>query len=134
MLVSKFKTGFTLIELLVVMAVLGIVMSLVGPLALNSFEKAQARIEIMTLTRWMDDLSYRAFLSHQDVILELKGKQAYASSNKVSFAKTIDFEYLYFQPQTVTFNRNGFSQLEEIRYQKGNQQIAIQLNRSLNVR
>lgn len=125
------KNGFTLIELLVVMAILSIVMGLVGPLAVNSLEKAQARNEVMMLTRWLDNLSYRAFLSQQEIQLDLKGKLVTASSEAVDYFKSVDFEYLYFQPQIITFNRNGISEQASINYQLRDQVITILLPQGL---
>ncbi|MDN4503137.1 type II secretion system protein [Alteromonadaceae bacterium BrNp21-10] len=122
------NSGFTLIELLVVMAILSIVMGLVGPLALNSVDKAQARTEVMTLTRWLDNLSYRAFLSQQEIHIELNGKQAIASSGLVDYVKSVDFDYLYFQPQSLLLNHNGFSQKRQIQYHFNEQTMVIQLN------
>jgi prepilin-type N-terminal cleavage/methylation domain-containing protein len=125
--------GFTLIELLVVMAIMSVLMGLVGPLTINGLEKAQARTEVMTLTRWLDDLAYRAFLSQQNIHLQLNGKQATASSPEVDFVKSVDFEYLYFQPQSLVFNTNGFTQQQHIQYQHNEETLSIALKRSLSV-
>jgi prepilin-type N-terminal cleavage/methylation domain-containing protein len=127
------KMGFTLIELLVVMAIMSVLMGLVGPLTINGLEKAQARTEVMTLTRWLDDLAYRAFLSQQNINLQLKGKQVTASSPEVGFVKYVDFEYLYFQPQNLVFNTNGFTQQQHIQYQHNEETLSIVLQRSLSV-
>ena len=126
-------SGFTLIELLVVMAIMSVLMGLVGPLTINGLEKAQARTEVMTLTRWLDDLAYRAFLSQQSIHLQLSGKQATASSVDVGFLKSVDFEYLYFQPQSLVFNTNGFTQQQQIQYQHNEETLSIVLQRSLSV-
>lgn len=125
--------GFTLIELLVVMAIMTVLMGLVGPMTINGLEKAQARTEVMTLNRWMEDLAYRAFLSQQSIELQLTGKQAKASSPQVDFVKTVDFEYIYFQPQTLVFNSNGFTQQQSLQYQQNQDTRTLLLPRSLSV-
>ena len=128
------KLGFTLIELLVVIAIMSILMGLVGPLALNGLDKAKAREETMTLNRWLDDLAYRAFLSQQTINLRLSGKQATATSSEVDFSKVVDFEYLYFQPQSIVFNQHGFSQQIQITYQQNQQDYVIDVPRTLSVK
>ena len=130
----KLKLGFTLIELLVVIAIMSVLMGLVGPLALKGLDKAKSREEVMTLNRWLDDLAYRAFLSQVTINLRLSGKQASASSDEVNFLKVVDFDYIYFQPQTIVFNHHGFSSQTQISYQQNQQDYVLEIPRTLSVK
>jgi prepilin-type N-terminal cleavage/methylation domain-containing protein len=109
--------GFTLIELMVVIAIMSLLMSLVGPLVVNSLQKAQAKVEVMTIKRWAKHISYRAFLTQSDLILVLEGKSVLLKDRKDRVIKSLDFEYLFFQPQNIPFNHNGYDQQQIIRSQ-----------------
>lgn len=122
-----YSRAFSLIELMVVIAIMSTLMAIVGPLAINSLEKADAKQEIITLKKWGDAISQRAFLSHQKMTLELKGRQATLLSGDNEVIQKKEFDVLFFQPQTITFSRNGFSKTSSIEYQRGESKFIVPL-------
>jgi prepilin-type N-terminal cleavage/methylation domain-containing protein len=104
------NTGFTLIELMIVLTVVGLLMALVGPLTVQSFEKAEAKSEMLQMKNWLRKTSSRAFSTGQAYTVQLKGKSLalFNEGNLESAITTKDFESIFFQPQTLTFNHNGF--------------------------
>lgn len=118
--------GFTLIELMVVMAIVALLLTMVGPLAIGAVDKANAKQEMLTMKNWLKKISYRAFATGQKYQLKLSGKQAelFAITNdaeqnversdendeqqQLSPVITHSFENLFFQPQVLTYNANGF--------------------------
>ncbi|MFT5755304.1 MAG: prepilin-type N-terminal cleavage/methylation domain-containing protein [Alteromonadaceae bacterium] len=78
----KFKTnrsdGFTLIELMIVMSIVALLMSLVGPLTIKSYEKVKAKEEVSTLKNWIKGNSYRSFATAKQGIMAL-------SQNTITF-------------------------------------------------
>ena len=122
--------GFTLIELMVVIAIMSILMGLVGPLVASSVEKSQARVEAMMLENWMALISSRAFLSSKTHTLDLDGKSATLFDQNTQEVRSMDFDYLFFQPQTVTFNKYGFPSRLSLTYQLKNETIRLELDQA----
>ncbi|WDE13265.1 pilus assembly FimT family protein [Thalassomonas haliotis] len=102
------QTGFTLIELMVVMSIVALLMGMVGPLAINSLEKAQAKQEMLSLKNWFRKVSARAFNTGQQHTIKLTGKQVALYVNKQGPVESVRFEFLFFQPQTLHFSTKGF--------------------------
>jgi prepilin-type N-terminal cleavage/methylation domain-containing protein len=117
--------GFTLIELMVVMAIVALLMSMVGPLAINAVDKANARQEMLTMKNWLRKISYRAFATGNSYQLKLSGNKVELflissdttsnineeitdESNKQIPVISRTFAALFFQPQALTYNANGF--------------------------
>ncbi|MFT7008492.1 MAG: prepilin-type N-terminal cleavage/methylation domain-containing protein [Colwellia sp.] len=122
--------GFTLIELMVVMAIVALLMSLVGPLTIQRYEKTRGIEESLSFKNWLVANSYRAFATGKNAVFSLSG-------NKVTFTYSInntdlqnlaegvvagqiiyepqlnpiissrEFSYLFFQPQTIHVNAYG---------------------------
>lgn len=112
---KKTTRGFTLIELMIVMLIVALLMGLVGPLAINSLEKAEAKQEMLTMKNWFRKVSYRAFSTQQTYVLKLSGKKVELYLNSAKFndqkqtpilSKTL--ESLFFQPQELTYSAKGF--------------------------
>jgi len=102
--------GFTLIELMIVMSIVALLTGLVGPLAINSLEKAQAKEEMLSMKNWLRKISYRAFATGQAYTVKLAGKNIALHSNNDMQTAIIDknFESLFFQPQELIYNEKGF--------------------------
>lgn len=104
---SQLKNGFTLIELMIVMAIVALLLTMVGPLAINNLEKAQAKQEMLSVKNWLKKLSYQSFFTSQEIKLILEGKQMKLElPNEKIIYKNLDT--LSFQPQVLTFNQSGF--------------------------
>lgn len=105
------QSGFTLIELMVVMTIITLLIGLVGPLAINSLDKAQAKSEILTLKNRLRKISYRAYILQSSAEVTFKGKEitiSYNGSNSQPI--TITNEVLFFNEQVLYFNNYGFVQ------------------------
>lgn len=108
---SKFRSsGFTLIELMIVLSVVSLLMGLVGPLAINSLEKAEAKQEMLTMKNWFRKISFRAFSTGQGYVLKLSGKKVelfFENDTRQPIA-TKYLDTLFFQPQILSYNAKGF--------------------------
>ena len=104
------QQGFTLIELMIVMTIVALLVGLVGPLAINSLEKAQAKQEMLTVKNWLRKISYRAFTTGQEHIVRLAGKNVilYSKGQPHMPIENRDLEALFFQPQELNYNVKGF--------------------------
>ncbi len=102
--------GFTLIELMVVMSIVALLMGMVGPLAVNSVEKAQAKQEMLSLKNWFRKISARAFNTGQIHIVNLAGKQVslYIQGQEQHLIENVTFDSLFFQPQLLHYSAKGF--------------------------
>ncbi|MCJ8296689.1 MAG: type II secretion system GspH family protein [Colwellia sp.] len=106
--------GFTLIELMVVMSIVALLMTMVGPLAINTVEKANAKQEMLTMKNWLRKISYRAFATGKSYQLKLAGKKAelFITASNIEQPTTAvishSFETLFFQPQILTYSNKGF--------------------------
>ena len=101
--------GFTLIELMIVMAIVALLMGMVGPLAINSLEKAEAKQEMLSLKNWLSKVSYKAYATGQAQQITLVGKNITLSGLSAINNKQVveTFESLFFQPQVISFNKKG---------------------------
>jgi prepilin-type N-terminal cleavage/methylation domain-containing protein len=102
------KTGFTLVELLVVMTIVGLLLSMVGPLAISSLEKAQAKQELLSIKHWLSKLSARSYYSATEHYLVFNGHgvNLFLMNKNEPIIKQ-KFKYLFFQPQQLFFNSKG---------------------------
>ena len=106
---SKVSKGFTLIELMIVMSIVALLMGMVGPLAINSVDKARAKQEMLTLKNWLKKVSARAFYTGNKHDVSFNGKtiELYIENSELPF-ESVDFDSLFFQPQRIQFSINGF--------------------------
>jgi len=104
------KTGFTLIELMIVLTIVGFLMTMVGPLAVQSVEKAQAKQEMLMMKNWLRKISARSFNTGQAFELKLAGVKAelYIKGETQQPIISQTFESLFFQPQEFLYNHRGF--------------------------
>lgn len=127
------KNGFTLIELMIVMSIVALLMGLVGPLAINSVEKAQAKQEMLTLKNWLRKVSHKAFYTGKSHLIQLKGKQVLLFiKGEVDPIEQASFDSLFFQPQEINYNANGFVDLHTIKGTYRNNFLELELSTWLN--
>lgn len=126
------SSGFTLIELTIVMTILGLLLSLIGPMTIQSIEKAQAKSELLSVKNWLKNKSTSAYLEGQGIQVDVKGKSIMykrASSQKVEIRK---LDYLFFQPQTFNINSKGYIDLDELKGLYRNKPLTLNLKRIIN--
>lgn len=104
--VSKSK-GFTLLELLVVITILGLVMTLVSPLAAERVQKAKARAEFLEFKGQLKLASLHAFT--RGISTEITLHDHYATRvDSDGEKREISFEYIHFPSQQFVINTNGY--------------------------
>lgn len=101
----KRQYAFTLLELLVVMSIVGLSLSLVGPLVLEQVDKTKANAEVKQLEQYIDMTLAGAYLAGQPIVLQFNGRQLLRQQHGV--AEQVTFDYLFFQPQQLKINANG---------------------------
>ncbi|WP_177207999.1 pilus assembly FimT family protein [Pseudoalteromonas denitrificans] len=113
---SNSNKGFTLIELMIVMSIVALLMGMVGPLAINSLERAQAKQEMLTVKNWLRKVSARAFSTGQAHVVKLSGKnvQLYVKDDEQNLIENKTFESLFFQPQEINYSKKGFVAIDKI--------------------
>lgn len=116
--------GFTLIELLIVIVLLGLAIALVGPLTVEQVENARARNEQQKLVRWLQKQSFTAFARQQTHIFMFDGKAVYQQvEGDIEPLLVAEFDYLFFPPQQLSVNYNGYMQPDSLAYSvKGREQ------------
>jgi len=107
------KKGFTLIELLVVMAISGVLMAFVGPVALEQVDASQAKSEIEKLKAVIRTASIKSYSKGEAITINL---EASSINNIKKNNKKVTFKHLSFPNQTIFFNRNGYSNQVEVSY------------------
>lgn len=121
------KAGFTLIELLVVLTIVGLLIGLVGPLTINSLNRAEARAERLKFINWLRFLSHEAYLTATPVDVEFNGKSLQIHRPETPVINQT-FEYLFFPPQVMRVNQNGFVEplSLSVSFQGNNQTINLE--------
>lgn len=128
------NTGFTLIELMIVMSIVALLMGMVGPLAINSLERAKAKQEMLTVKNWLRKVSSRAFSTGQAHVVKLSGKnvQLYVKGDEKNLIENKTFESLFFQPQLVNYSKKGFVSTDIVAGTYRNRPLTINLKKWVN--
>lgn len=111
--------GVTLVELLIVMVLVGLLLSLVGPFTFNLIDSASARNEKMQLIRWVKSESFSSFSKENSKRFKLEGQSIYqqpSEPNTPNWETLKEFEYLFFEPQVLEFNTQGYPRPDTIDY------------------
>jgi type II secretory pathway pseudopilin PulG len=116
----------------VVIVMLGIAISLVGPLTINQVDKFKAKNEELLLQRWIKQASYDAFYSGKAKIFLLDGKSITAQADEGAIVSTdekptqIFFNHLFFPPAILSINSNGYITPDSLNYNiRGQKRIYI---------
>jgi prepilin-type N-terminal cleavage/methylation domain-containing protein len=133
------QLGFTLIELMIVMSIVALLLSLVGPMAIQNLEKAEAKQEMLMMKNWLKKISYRASATGQQHQLKLSGNTAELymitteqneSSSHIIITKT--FNSLFFKPQQLTYSAKGFVTPDVLQAQYRSNDLTININHWVN--
>ena len=145
----KRQSGFTLIELLVTMAIVATLMGLVGPLAMDSLNRARATEEQLTLTNWIKQYSYRSFAVGRPAVIQLKDNQVsinYRQAPPIGGSRnplspgfdsaepsvSKQFQHLTFLPQELLVNRHGFVSPAQVELRVRGRRQVLDLNEKVN--
>jgi len=135
------QTGFTLIELMIVMSIVALLMGLVGPLTIKSYEKAKAVEESLSFKNWVIANSYRSFatgregtfiLNKSTATFSLQTQDGYkkreafdqldedtllelSEVDEDNILAISNYEFLSFEPQEITVNSYGIFMTSEVR-------------------
>ena len=121
------ERGFTLVELLVVLTILGLLLGLVGPLAVERVEKAKSQEEWLVLERAVTGLAFRAFAEGRPV--ELTGEGAQLTWRMGEEERVLPFEKLFFDPrQELRINRNGVASPASLSLRQAGRERLLELN------
>lgn len=137
--------GFTLIELMVILVIMGVLLSLVGPLAVQNLDKVTVKTEEKQFQNWLIKTSFSAFNRGSPLALNLQGHQVVvyaatqfeqegsseANSEDTDPIDSITFETLFFQPQTLLLNKNGFPSADTVEYQLTDKQFSINVQQMM---
>jgi len=107
-------------------------MGLVGPMTIQQVEKARAKEEAISFKRWVKELSYVAFLNGQGLTMTLNGKQVSLTNTYGEIIEKRDYESLFFQPQSLQFNRKGFVNPSTVTGKYRNTELRVDLSVSIN--
>ena len=135
MLVDSVKQkGFTLIELMVVMTIVGILLSLVGPMAMNALDKAEAKKELLAFQNWVQHIGAKTYYTGQQrkVVLEGKLVSLYIDSGEPKLESSYETKALFFRPQMFTVNRSGYASVSKISGTLKDKEIDIDLDKLIN--
>jgi prepilin-type N-terminal cleavage/methylation domain-containing protein len=128
------QQGFTLIELMIVMTIVALLTAMVGPLAMNSVDKAQAKQEMLSIKNWLRKVSYRAFTTGQAHTIQLSGNRVilYAGSLENSPIEDKTLTSLFFKPQRLNYTPKGFITPEVLEGTYRGKVLSINLNTWVN--
>ncbi|MGQ4276506.1 type II secretion system protein [Pseudidiomarina sp. E22-M8] len=139
----KSNRGFTLIELLVVMAIIAIAASLIGPVALNQYERSKATAEREALLRLLDHYRFQAYSQNRTYTITTTPNQLLIQKGQplldkwgegsagAGLSEAVEFEFLSFPQQRLVLNRHGFWAPDTIAWREGERELAHELNMEL---
>ncbi|WP_462146558.1 type II secretion system protein [Pseudoalteromonas gelatinilytica] len=129
----KTQQGFTLMELMVVMTIITLLTGLVGPMTINSLEKAEAKSELLTIKGQLRKISYRSYILQSASEVTFKGHLMtvkYLNSTEESL--TFEQKILFFDEQVLYFNSYGFVSPLELSVAYREQKIQLDLAAIIN--
>lgn len=110
------RHGFTLIELLIVMTLIGLGISVVAPLGMTQLEKSRAFDEAMQLEQFCQSVSNKAYLSGQQLTITTDNNTLLLAYTDAKELTQLEFRYLSFPRQQITFNQHGFADVAALQY------------------
>lgn len=144
---------------MIVMSIIALVMSLVGPLTIQGYEKIQAKEEQLTLQNWIKGNSYRSFATSKPAIitlannsitfhyqenstdvtnahlanqLQMDGTTNEIKQEEIQVIAGLEFEFLTFPEQTIQVNTFGLIQPATITLLVNGKERIIDLSKKVN--
>ncbi|WP_448246057.1 pilus assembly FimT family protein [Thalassotalea agariperforans] len=118
--------GVTLIELLVVITIMMTMITLVGPLVINTINKAEAQSEYLSFCATLRRASTKAFVNGSGILIELQNDTLRVLKLPVKAFPNLDditeeqltfekkYKYLNFNELEFIFNKNGMPNISTI--------------------
>lgn len=107
-----FSPGFTLVELLVVMVIVGAVVGLVAPRLIGAGEAIKAAAEERKLADIVETVRMRSFLRQASYTIKFADHKLRVENEAAGW----QFKFISFPPTALTFNGNGFTDSQALRY------------------
>jgi prepilin-type N-terminal cleavage/methylation domain-containing protein len=105
--------GFTLLELLAVMALIGLLAGTAVPHMFSAVDAISAGAEERTLSEITARMKFLAYLRHTPQYLAFDGRSIYQAAQQ---PPVTEFEHLIFTQQQITWNANGFPDVQFLEY------------------
>jgi prepilin-type N-terminal cleavage/methylation domain-containing protein len=125
---TLYANGFTLVEMLIAISIMGLILSLVGPLTLKVIDRAQAQSELISFKNNLKKVSYVAFVSSTEHTFVFEDNNAIIFKADKKYAK-ISFKHLLFTPQELTFNSRGYPSPEILEFNSANKTVSLNVFR-----
>lgn len=117
------QRGFTLIELMIVLGLMGLVLTLVGPMLQHQVERAEASAEYIEASQFVNNSAKVAFLRNQKILIVFDGK---ALTRQIDGQiEHIEFNHLFFPKQQLEFNSHGYSLTSGVKVVAGRRELEI---------
>lgn len=118
--------GFTLVELLIVISIIGLTVSLVGPLTVNQLSSAKRTQEREQFNRHIQQWRFNAVQWRTPVVLELEGRhlRVYDEPNwqqQPELLAHYTYEQLRFPRQNIRLNAHGYWSDTRVEWYEGEQ-------------
>lgn len=114
-------------ELMIVLLLMGIMMSLVGPMVVNVVHKAEAQTERLRLESLIKRASFQAFASGSGGSLTLFDNRVEGRFAKQSL-RVIEFKALHFPRQLLHFSKAGFPDQRQLTVELPGKILTLNLN------
>lgn len=107
--------------------ILGLLLGLVGPIAVERMDRARAQEEWLVARRTLTGLAFRAYADGRTVSIEADGARLTWRSGPGA-PRTRDFSHLFFPPQRVVINSHGIADPARLTVQQGPRARVVELN------
>lgn len=121
------ERAFTLVELLIVFVILGLLLGLVGPIAVERMDRARAQEEWLIARRTLTGLAFRAYVDGRAISIEADGARLSWRAGPDA-PRAHDFAHLFFPSQRVVINSHGIAEPARLTVQQGPRERVVELN------
>ena len=119
--------GFTLVEMMVVIAIMVTLMTLVGNGVAKGVEKARVQAEIISVYGQIKKAGVHAFVSGRSLELNFDKHSMVLIDDQNNVVSQATYEYLFFNYQSISFNRNGLPDRFELKVGEGDSARILEL-------